>query len=298
MKRPEVVHFVAEGNQLAGHFFAPDSDGPWPAVVVTGSWLTVKEQMPDFYASRLAGRGYAALSFDFTGTGQSEGCPRDTESPALKTRDIHHAITYLAGRGDVLADRIGALGVCASAGYLADNAVNDPRVRSLAFVAPWLHDAELIRLMYGGEAGVRQRIQAGEAARQRYEETDQVDYVPAASDTDPAAAMPGLPYYLDPARGAVPEWPNRFAVMAWPEWLTYTAIPAAPAVDVPTLLVHSEDGAIPVGARRFYAGLTAPKEFHWLPGDQLAFYDDEKTVAAALDHVTRHFAETLNGPTR
>lgn len=293
MRQPEIVQFAAENNQLAGHFFAPDTDGPWPGVVVTGSWLTVKEQMPDFYARRLADRGYAALSFDFTGTGQSEGCPRDTESPALKTRDIHHAITYLAGRGDVAADRIGALAVCASAGYTADNAARDPRVRSLALVAPWLHDAELVRAMYGGEDGVARRMKAGEAARLHYQATDEVEYVPAASDTDPDAAMPGLAYYLDPARGAVPEWPNRFAVMAWPEWLTYSAIPTAPALDVPTLIVHSEDGAIPEGARRFYAGLAGPKEFCWLPGDQLAFYDDETTVATALDHVTRHFTTTL-----
>lgn len=294
MSDPELVTFDAEGNELAGHLFRPAGDGPWPAIVVSGSWLTVKEQMAGFYASRLAEYGYLALAFDFTGTGASQGSPRDTESALLKTRDLYHAVSFLAGRPDVQADRIGAVGVCASAGYAADNAATDPRVRSLALVAPWLHDAELVEAIYGGKEGVDERMAAGRAARLQYEATDEVEYVPAASRTDPTAAMYGpFEYYLDPERGAVPQWPNKFAVMAWPEWLTYSAIPTAPALRIPTLLVHSEEGAIPDGARRFHAGLTSPSEFVWLTGDQMAFYDDEKLVGAALEDVVRHLGATL-----
>ncbi|MEV8373825.1 CocE/NonD family hydrolase [Kribbella sp. NPDC056861] len=294
MSEPELVTFDADGNELAGHLYRPDGDGPWPAVVVSGSWLTVKEQMAGLHARALAEYGYVALAFDFTGTGASQGQPRDTESAALKTRDLQHAISFLARRSDVRADRIGALGICASAGYAADSAAADSRVRSLALVAPWLHDAELVEVIYGGKEGVDERMAAGEAARLRYEATDEVEYVPAVSRTDPTAAMYGpFEYYLDPERGAVPQWPNKFAVMAWPEWLTYSAIPTAPALRVPTLLVHSEDGAIPDGARRFHAGLTAPSEFVWLTGDQMAFYDDEKLVAEALEHVVLHFRATL-----
>ena len=59
-----------------------------PTVLVTGSWLTVKEQMPDFYARRLAERGYSAFTFDFSGFGESEGEPRQAEMPDRKIGDF------------------------------------------------------------------------------------------------------------------------------------------------------------------------------------------------------------------
>jgi hypothetical protein len=62
--------------------------------------------------------------------------------------------------------------------------------RALALIAPWLHDAALVREMYGGDEAVRQRIAAGEAARERYERTGIIDYVPAQSASDEVAAMP------------------------------------------------------------------------------------------------------------
>lgn len=51
--------------------------------------------------------------------------------------------------------------------------------------------------------------------RKSYEQTGEVDYVPAISTTDDRAAMVGeFDYYRNPQRGAIPEWPNRFAVMS------------------------------------------------------------------------------------
>jgi pimeloyl-ACP methyl ester carboxylesterase len=60
-----------------------------------------------------------------------------------------------------------------------------------------------------------------------------------------AAMLMAIDFYRDPARGAVAGWPNRFAVMAWPEWLRFDPIAMAPRIRVPTLIVHSEDAAIP-----------------------------------------------------
>jgi hypothetical protein len=75
------------GNlMLAGQLFRNTDrlDVRQPAIVVTGSWLTVKEQMPELYATRLAERGYTAFTFDFSGFGESAGEPRQTEIPERK----------------------------------------------------------------------------------------------------------------------------------------------------------------------------------------------------------------------
>jgi fermentation-respiration switch protein FrsA (DUF1100 family) len=296
MTRTTKVTFDSEGVTLTGNLFLPDDtdSGPLPAVVVAGTWTSVKELMADRYAEQLAAKGYAALSFDFTGFGESGGEPRDVENPARKVSDIHHALTFLAGHPAVDGDRLGALGICAAAMYMSGNTADDPRVRSLALVAPWLHDAAVCEDAYGGAEAVAERIKTGREARSRYDETAEVDYVPVVSATDERAAMPyDIDFYLNPERGGIPAWPNRFAVMAWPDWLTYDAIALAPRIDRPTLLVHSEDAAIPEGARRFHAGLAGPKDILWTQGTQFDFYDQEPQVSLAVDAVAAHFGRTL-----
>ncbi|MFI1722497.1 alpha/beta hydrolase [Streptomyces sp. NPDC020489] len=288
------VTFPSEEVDLTGNLFLPDGDAPTPGVVVAGTWTSVKELMADRYAERLADRGYAALSFDFTGFGESAGRPRDVENPARKVRDIHHALTFLALHPAIDADRLGALGICAAAMYMADNAAHDPRVGSLALVAPWLHDAAICEAAYGGAEAVEQKIKLARDARARFERTGDLEFVPVVDATDERAAMPyDIDFYLNPARGGIPAWPNRFAVMAWEDWLTYDSIALAPRITQPTLLVHSEDAAIPEGARRFHTGLAGPKDILWTQGTQFDFYDQEPHVTLAADTVAAHFGRTL-----
>ncbi|CAM5498310.1 hypothetical protein STENM223S_06273 [Streptomyces tendae] len=186
------------------------------------------------------------------------------------------------------------LGVCAGAMYASSFAAEDPRVRSLALVAPWLHDRRICEENYGGQEGIEAKKTAAAAARRRYEETGEVVYVPVVSGSDPDAAMPfDIDFYLDPGRGGIEQWPNRYAVMAWTEWLDHDAVAVAPRVTAPTLLVHSEDAAIPDGARRFHAALAGPGELLWADGVQFDFYDQPRQVGLAADAAAEHFARTL-----
>ncbi|MFI6294175.1 alpha/beta hydrolase [Nonomuraea sp. NPDC050790] len=290
----ETVKFKAGDATLTGNLYLPDTPDSAPGIVVAGTWTSVKEQMANRYAERLADRGFAALSFDFTGYGESEGTPRDYEAPDRKVYDIHHAVTFLANHPAVDPGRLGALGVCAAAMYMSGNAVSDPRIRSLALVAPWLHDLEICHQVYGGADGVAGKLAEAERARTTFESTGEVEYVPVVSGSDPRAAMPfDIDFYLNPTRGGLPHWPNRFAVMAWTGWLGYDSISLSPRITQPVLLVHSEDAAIPEGARRFYDGLTAPKKFIWTDGDQFAFYDQDPQVTTAINAATTHFTQTL-----
>ena len=49
--------------------------------------------MPASQAPALAHAGFAALTFDFRGCGESEGEPREVESPRAKADDIEAAAT-------------------------------------------------------------------------------------------------------------------------------------------------------------------------------------------------------------
>ncbi|WP_156094652.1 alpha/beta hydrolase [Nocardia lijiangensis] len=288
------VSFPSGDATLTGTLFLPDSKDPAPGIVVAGTWTSVKELMADRYAEQLADRGYAALSFDFAGFGESSGKPREVENPALKVDDTHHAVTFLASQPSIDADRLGALGICAAAMYMAGTAARDPRIGSLALIAPWLHDAAICELAYGGADAVAEKIQIAKQARAHFDETGEIDYVPVVSATDARAAMPyDIDFYLNPARGGIPAWPNRFALMAWEGWLSYDSIALAPQITQPTLLVHSEDAAIPDGARRFHAGLAGRKDILWTQGSQFDFYDQEPQVTLAADTAAAHFGRTL-----
>jgi fermentation-respiration switch protein FrsA (DUF1100 family) len=289
------VTFPSGGETLAGTLFTPTgpTDGRLPAVVVAGGQTCVKEQMAERYAGRLATHGYAALALDFRGFGESSGQPRDYESPSRKVEDLHGALTFLAGQPGLDPDRLAALGIGVGAGYVAVEAAADRRVRALALVAPGLQDPEIVEARYGGPAGVAERIARGEAAQRRYRETGRVDYEPVVTPADPA---PMTDYFLNPARGGVARWSNRFAVMSWPEWVAFDPIAAASRITAPTLMIHSQDASQPEGARRFFARLAGPRTELWTGGVQFDFYDRDSHVTPAVDAIAEHLGAAFRWP--
>ena len=91
------VNFNSEGSTLIGNLYLPagyDNTKSYPAIVVSGSWTTVKEQMAGLYARKLSNEGFITLAFDFRNFGESGGEPRFYESPSLKKVDIKNAIKY------------------------------------------------------------------------------------------------------------------------------------------------------------------------------------------------------------
>ncbi|MCQ8186617.1 alpha/beta hydrolase [Parvularcula maris] len=292
------VVFTSNGDRLVGDLYLPDDyreGDKLPAVIVTGAWTTVKEQMPARYASELADRGYAALAFDFRGWGQSEGTPRQLEDPERKTQDIVAAASFLATQPEIDSERLGGLGICASSGYMVDAAARAPEIRSLALVAPWLHDAALVNQVYGGEESVRSLIKTGRDAERGYERTGEEQMALAASSTDESAIMFQAPYYTQAEVGQIPEWVNEFNLASWEPWLTYDAVSlSANLGDMPVSIVHSEAAAVPNGAHRFFAGLRGPKEELWLEDvTQFGFYHEDEPVGKAADRVSAHFEATL-----
>jgi fermentation-respiration switch protein FrsA (DUF1100 family) len=290
------VRFDSEGVELVGELYLPPGAGggaPLPGIVVGGTWTSVRQQMTQRYAAKLAAEGLAALSFDFRTYGESGGELRQIESPAGKAVDLLSAATFLASRPEVDGDALGGLAICASAGYMAHAIADGAPLKAFATSAAWLHDPSTVGLMYGGEEGVRARRERARAARERFEATGEVEYVPAESPDDPDAAMVGVPFYERPERGLVPEWTNRFAVMQWEEWLTYDAISPAARIGVPTALIHSDGAALPDNVRRFHAALAGPKTLVWTEGEHTEFYDREPLVTFAARAAAAHLRTAL-----
>ncbi|MBO9448113.1 CocE/NonD family hydrolase [Ruegeria sp. R14_0] len=276
------VTFDSNGNALKGTLYTPEgASGALPAVIVTGAWTTVKEQMPGTYARELAARGFAALAFDFTGWGESEGTPRYVEDPTVKTADIHAAAAFLTSLDEVDSNRVSGLGVCASSGYMAGAVADDANLQKVALVAPWLHDAAMAEGIYGGPEMAASLIAASEAG-------DAADTVLlGASTTDENAVMYQAPYYTEEDRGLIPAYDNKFSVASWKPWLTYDAQTSADRLTKPMLMVGSPSIALPAGAAAYEARTKAPLEKLWLGDDvtQFDFYDRKDAVTTASDAV-------------
>ncbi|AYD48337.1 alpha/beta hydrolase [Arachidicoccus soli] len=294
------IQFYSDGMCLAGELYTPPDFDPgkkYPAILVGGSWTTVKEQMSGLYASLLAQQGFITLAIDPRNFGGSEGVPRFWENPTFKIADYKNAITYLQQVPGTHADNIFLAAICASAGYLATLAGQDQRVKGLATVAAWLHDREAVNLIYGGIELVQSKIMKAREAKQKFAETGIVEYVPAVSITDPAAAMFGnFSYYLDPERGGIPQWSaDKFAVASWEDWLTFDPMPAAKTLNIPMLMVHSDNAALPDNAKRFFDDIPhSDKLLHWAEGEQFDFYDQPKQVSDAVAAMNVFFKGNLN----
>lgn len=294
------VQFTSSGVHLSGHLFLPPAfsqEKEYPAAVVTGSWTSVKEQMPDEYASLLAQDGFIALTFDFTGFGASEGQPRQVEDYRLKINDIKAAIDFLSAHPNVEKSAIAGLGVCASSGYMAHAAAQDERMSKLVLVAPWLHNPAIAKSIYdmrpGGTHGL---LEAAKKAQTNYAATGEMTYVLAASELDPLSAMyvpeNAFDYYLNPAKAAGKVYDNRFAVSSWEPWLTFDGIGAAAEINKPVFIVHSESGAVPQGTKDFYEQLSGEKDIIWLNEfNQQQLYFEPQAVHSAIGKVAAYLQQ-------
>src|SRR5690349_488449 len=149
MTAPVTVHrfpfiIFSAGTPLAAtlHRNVDNLSAPQPTVVVSGSWLTVKEQMADRYATELARRGYSALTFDFSGFGRSAGAPRQTEIPTVKMQDIEAAVRFVSTLSCAWGGRVGYLAICASAQYALAAMARGVSIDSFVSVAGWFHDSK------------------------------------------------------------------------------------------------------------------------------------------------------------
>ncbi|MBR6021505.1 MAG: alpha/beta hydrolase [Kiritimatiellae bacterium] len=129
------------GLPLAADLYVP-KEAPegerLPALAVSGPFGATKEQCSGLYAMRMAERGFVALAFDPSFTGESGGEPRRTASPDINTEDFLAAVDYLSGLENVDAGKIGVIGICGWGGIALNAAAADPRIK--ATVASTMYD--------------------------------------------------------------------------------------------------------------------------------------------------------------
>ena len=121
------------GITLAADLYIPkNTEGKLPAIAVSGPFGAVKEQCSGLYAQTMAERGFVALAFDPSFTGESGGNVRYMASPDINTEDFMAAVDFLSLQTQVDAGRIGIIGICGWGGMALNTAALDTRVKATA----------------------------------------------------------------------------------------------------------------------------------------------------------------------
>ncbi len=120
------------GIELVGDLYMPQKAGNshLPAIAVSGPFGAVKEQSSGLYAQTMAERGFIALAFDPSYTGESGGKPRLVASPDINTEDFSAAVDFLSTQPNVDAQNIGIIGICGFGGFALNAAAMDTRIKA------------------------------------------------------------------------------------------------------------------------------------------------------------------------
>ena len=184
------------GITLAADLYRPKGvEGRLAGIAVSGPFGAVKEQSSGLYAQELAKRGFLAIAFDPSFTGESGGEPRYMASPDINTEDFLAAVDYLSTSDEVDPDRIGVLGVCGWGGMALNAAALDPRIK--ATVASTMYDMSRVNAngYFDAEDSAEARRAKREAlADQRTKDYASGEYKRAGGVVDPLPE--DAPYYV------------------------------------------------------------------------------------------------------
>ena len=175
------------GIELAADMYTPKgATGRLAAIAVSGPFGAVKEQCSGLYAQHMAERGFLAIAFDPSFTGESGGEPRRMASPDINTEDFLAAVDFLSTQDNVDPERIGIIGICGWGGMAVNAAALDPRIK--ATVASTMYDMSKVNAegYFKSEDSKEQRMDKRRAmAAQRTEDYRNGTYQRAGGVVDP-----------------------------------------------------------------------------------------------------------------
>lgn len=132
-KPEEVTVEAADGLILQGTFYPGSGSGPWPSVMLLHMNGGRRIDWEPF-AGQLAEAGYAALTVDMRGHGDTGG-QKDWEMAA---DDIQRFWSYMAGREDVDETRTAVAGASIGANMSLVTGANEPAIQTVIMLSPGL----------------------------------------------------------------------------------------------------------------------------------------------------------------
>lgn len=278
-----------------------DATKAYPAIVVSHPGGGVKEQTAGTYARRLAEQGFVTLAFDASYQGESGGEPRQLENPHVRTEDISAAIDYLTTLPYVDNERIGAMGICAGAGYTANAAINDRRIKAVGTVS-MVNIGQMFRNGWDNDvkdSDALPYLQFGSASRTSDANGNDIATMPMAPLTEEDAPNEELRQaweYYHTDRAAYPTAPGYGTARSLTQLISYDAFFKAEAFLTQPLLtvVGSAAGSKWMSDDLIRRAASTDKNMHVVQGaNHMELYDGVSEINDAIGALAPFFNRTL-----
>ena len=302
------------GITLVADMYVPKgAEGKLPAIAVSGPFGAVKEQSSGLYAQHMAERGFLAIAFDPSFTGESGGEPRRMASPDINTEDFLAAVDFLSTCEMVDPERIGIIGICGFGGMAINAAALDPRIK--ATVTSTMYDMSKVNVegYFKSEDTQAQRMEKRRTiAAQRTEDYKNGTYKRAGGVIDPLPEdapwfVKDYHAYYKTERGYHERSGNStdgWNVIGCQSFLNQPILAWAHEIESPVLLIHGEKAHSRYFSEYAFERMTGTnpdgksmtvgnKELYVIPGaSHVDLYDDEAGVVP-YDKMAAFFKENL-----
>ncbi|MFV5701363.1 alpha/beta hydrolase [Flavobacterium sp. XS2P12] len=305
VSRQKVTFKNRYGITLTGDLYLPKNreSETLAALAISGPFGAVKEQSSGLYAQTMAERGFAALAFDPSYTGESGGEPRNVASPDINTEDFSAAVDYLGLQSVIDRNKIGIIGICGFGGMALNATAVDKRVKAVATTSMY----DMTRVMskgYNDSMTLEQRTETlDRLSQQRWKDAE--NGKPAAGPRnlpkklkgdEPQFVVDYFNYYRTP-RGFHPNSVNSNGAWLVTNPLSFMNMPILTYLKEisprPILLIAGENAHSRYFSEDIYKMASEPKELLIIPNAvHVDLYD--KVDIIPFDKLETFFKQHLN----
>jgi fermentation-respiration switch protein FrsA (DUF1100 family) len=243
------------------------------------------------------------------------------EDPFHRVEDIKNAVTFLSLRDEVDAERIGALGICASGGYVMPAAATDHRIKAVATVSAAdegsvfrdglgrVQSPEVLQGMLDEAAVARIEEAQGRPTRRQqiHQETGEDERALGQHTYDGwqhgeqaralgQHAYDGWEYYRTP-RGHHPRSENYFVLRSIDLLAQFNAFDLIHLISPrPLLMIAGTEAASAYLSQEAIEKAQQPKELFWIDGaTHVDLYDKKEYLPIAVAKLAGFFDAHLGG---
>jgi fermentation-respiration switch protein FrsA (DUF1100 family) len=292
------------GITLAGDLYVPkDRVGQQlAALAIVGPFGAVKEQSSGLYAQTMAERGYVALAFDPSYTGESGGEPRNVSSPDINTEDVSAAVDFLGLQPLVDRHRTGLIGICGFAGMGLNAAAVDKRIKAVVTTSMYDMSRVMARGYYDKLTREQRTATLEKMSQQRWADAANGSSAPGPrilpetleGVSDPVIRM-YFDYYRTP-RGFHGRSPNSNGAWTATAPMSFMNLPLLTYIDEisprPVLLIAGENAHSRYFSEDAYKAAAQPKELMIIKNaDHVDLYDRLDKIP--FDKISEFFGKNL-----
>lgn len=161
--RIERTRFLSSDVHCAATLRRPEGTAPAPAVLMVHGWGGVQDALTVPFYEPFIRLGFAVMTFDYPGWGDSDGELRNDIDPRQRERNVEDALAHLAAQPDIDPTRLVLWGTSFGGGHVVRVASRHPELLGAITQVPMLDGMAAVkavpfrRLIQFGIAALRDR---------------------------------------------------------------------------------------------------------------------------------------------